>query len=343
MLIITTVISYSQTPTQIQISVAGIKYEDSNFNALIKIIKKNPKIKSVTPSFSAKMAILTVNYAGNAAGLWNEFPAASKKHLKLVSIEKQSISLAIIKEQNKIPITKPGATENTLLKNVTNCFDCDYFPLCDGMTYSYAVTSTIPVDPIKFQFKEIKERTINQKKHRGFIVTRFDGISEQEQLNYYYCNKGEVFLSTELKKNEQEYVGEEFILGKIGSERPVYENHLVPSGKFTTHPLLNPNAAIGTKQIISDGSGFAGAAIETTVVAKNQTLIVQGRSYNEVLKIERIFFAMIMDEKKIISITTDYYAKKIGLIKSEKQERLMLIGNFVTTGQELISYTISSK
>lgn len=343
LLIATFHIPYSQTLQQIKISVEGIEYGDPGFTALKEILQKNPAVKSVKPSFLKDVAILTVNYAGGATGLWTEVPAASKKHLKLVSIEEHSISLTIIKEQNKTPVAARGSKNNTGPIKSSHCFDCEYFPLCDGMTYLYTLTGTVGGYPIKFQFKEVKQRTINQKNHRGFIITRSDGIGENEQLNYYYCNKGEVLLSTELQKNEQKYVGEEYTLGKIGSEKPVYENHLVPSGKFTTHPLLNPNDAIGAKQIISDGSGFAGAAIETTLAAKNQTVIVQGRSYNEVLKIERIFFAMIMDEKKIISISTDYYAKGVGLIKSEKQERLMLIGDFVTTGQELLSYTISSK
>ncbi len=156
-------ITYSQATKQITISVQGVEYEDPRFTALRENLKKNPKIKSVKPAFSEGVATLTLNYTGDATELWDEIPKSSKQSFKLEEINDDTISLTgIITKSKAIDATPAGKNNNQAAKK-SNCFDCDYFPLCDyDVTISYG----------------------------GKL---FKGIRQDDNsVKYYYCENGVV-------------------------------------------------------------------------------------------------------------------------------------------------------
>ena len=150
-LIVTT--AYGQTPGQIVISIPGIEYDDPNFTALREALKKNTKVKSVTPAYASGTASITCTYTSNATDLWDEVPKNSKLVFKLAEIDDNSI---------KLDYTK--AKKNTsVATSKKDCFDCDYFPMC-----TYDLT----------------------KSYGGRI---FHGIrNDDNSVDYYYCNNGEV-------------------------------------------------------------------------------------------------------------------------------------------------------
>ena len=156
-------ITYSQATKQITISVQGVEYEDAGFKALRETLKKNPKVRSVKPAFSEGIATLTLNYTGDASELWDEVPKSSKQSFQLEEIDDDTISLTSIIGKSKATVSSPAAKSKNQPAKKSNCFDCEYFPLCE-----YDVTIS----------------------YRGKI---YRGLRQDDNsVKYYYCENGVV-------------------------------------------------------------------------------------------------------------------------------------------------------
>jgi hypothetical protein len=115
---------YSQESKQITISVQGIEYDSPNFIALKENLKKNPKVKSLKPSYTSGIAILLFTYSGEASGLWDELPKSNKQFYKLETINENLIALIYIKPQSTNAVSNKIQTTNS-----NSSSGCDYFPL----------------------------------------------------------------------------------------------------------------------------------------------------------------------------------------------------------------------
>ncbi len=124
------VYAQSVTKTQLNISVAGIEYDDVGFTKLKESIRNNKKVQDVKQSFSQNTARLSLTYPGDATALWDEIPSDVKKPFKITTIESNRIDL-----QLKIATTAntmAGANTTTPSTTTTNNDDCKncYWNLC---------------------------------------------------------------------------------------------------------------------------------------------------------------------------------------------------------------------
>jgi len=116
---------------QVNISVSGIEYDDAAFAKLKLNIKSNKKVTDMKQSFAQNTARLTLNYAGEATGLWDEIPADLKQPFKITTIETNRIDL---QSKNAIASNNPPVTNTTLASNATSgdndCKNC-YWNMCN--------------------------------------------------------------------------------------------------------------------------------------------------------------------------------------------------------------------
>ena len=129
----------AQSGNKITISVKDIQYDDPNFTALRESIKKNPKVKLIKPSYADGVAILSVNYAGEASQLWDEIANMFKQYFTMVEMGDDALTLNYLnpKKTDGKPtvVTNPPQVKTTDKKD---CFDCEYYPMCEfDLTKSY--------------------------------------------------------------------------------------------------------------------------------------------------------------------------------------------------------------
>ena len=174
-LLVLAVLVFSQVPitvyaqpgakTQLNISVAGIEYDDASFIKLKLNIKSNKKVQDLKQSFSQNTAKLTLTYTGEATELWDEIPADLKKPFKITAIESNHIDL-----QSKNTV----AANNLPVSNTTihddDCKNC-YWNMC-----KYDVT-----------------KSIGGKLYKG-TITEYGTV-------YYNCDNG-IVLRTLLNIND---------------------------------------------------------------------------------------------------------------------------------------------
>lgn len=114
----------SQTK-QVNISVAGIEYDDAAFIKLKLNIKSNKKVMDLKQSFSQNTAKLTLNYMGEATELWDEVPADLKQPFKITAIETTHIDL---QSKNTIAANNPPVTKANPVSNASSgdddCKNC---------------------------------------------------------------------------------------------------------------------------------------------------------------------------------------------------------------------------
>jgi hypothetical protein len=127
-----TVKVYAQTVTknQLNISIAGIEYDDAGFTKLKENIRNNKKVQDVKQSFSQNTAKLSLTYSGDATALWDEIPADLKKPFKINTIESNRIDLQLksTTTTNNAASTTTTAPSNTTTNN-DDCKNC-YWNLC---------------------------------------------------------------------------------------------------------------------------------------------------------------------------------------------------------------------
>jgi hypothetical protein len=115
----------------INISVAGIEYDDAGFTRLKEKIKTNKKVQDVKQSFSQNTAKLTLTYAGDATALWDELPGEIKQSFKIITIDAGHIDLQAKNSSagSNIPVTNTASNTNTSSNN-DDCKNC-YWNICN--------------------------------------------------------------------------------------------------------------------------------------------------------------------------------------------------------------------
>ncbi len=236
----------AQSINKITISVKEIKYDDPNFTALRESLKKNPKVKSVKPSYADGVAILSFTYTGEAPQLWEEIPKTSKRFFDLAGISNDAISLNYVNPQkngaNSTAETSAAQTKNI---NKKDCFDCDYFPMC------------------KYD---------DTKKYDGGHIYR--GVRESDvSIAYYNCENGVVTEKWVTSSNEQykavdynPFTDRETVIYYEG--KPVYTTH--------TQIILKTNAAIDEEWKSEDD-------IYRKIITKNASVLIDEVKYDNVI------------------------------------------------------------
>lgn len=137
----------------INISVAGIEYDDAGFTKLKESVKSNTKVSDLKQTFSESTAKLTLKYTGEASSLWDEVPASIKQPFKIITIDNGRIELQL---KNAPATSTPPATASSNNDDCKNCY------------WNYCVYDVL-------------------KSFEGKI---YRGINKDDATHYYNCDNG---------------------------------------------------------------------------------------------------------------------------------------------------------
>jgi len=264
--------------TQVNISVAGIEYDDANLTKLKESIKANKKAQDVKQSFSQNTAKLSLTYSGDATELWDELPAAVKQPFKMITIESSKIDLqlknSIATNTNTAPVTNNTAAAN-IAGTTDDCKNC-YWNMC-----KYDVT-----------------KSIGGKLYKG-MITEYGTV-------YYNCDNG-IVLQTSLNINAY---GSTVIAGT--------DTVLISSGPIGTKWGMinadNKNELLGimagTDLSMKNVGGY-------TLIAKNISTEAAGKTYIDVIVVNYKGYSKDPLFGSNFYSSNFYYAKGVGLIKTD--------------------------
>lgn len=293
MLLIPSPTHAQSTTRQFIVLIEGIEYDDPDFTALKNVISKNPKVKSFRPSYTSGTATLSFTYPGESSQLWEDIPKTIKTHFKVTELKESSISLS-----------RATAQKNTIASannKQKNCFDCEYFPMCN-----YDV-----------------EKSYGGKVYHGMR-------NDKDGVVYYNCEDGVVTMKWETS-SQKTYTAADYDPFFDIATVVVYNG----DKETTTHTqvLLKANALLNTEWE-SEGS------IKRKIIANDISMMVNGIKYNNVLVVCRAeghkysytYYARntgnILTENGLDPGTKLYQLKRIqGLLSSGKKDK-ELVGNW---------------
>jgi RNAse (barnase) inhibitor barstar len=273
---------YAQTgsKTQVNISVAGIEYDDASFTKLKLNIKDNKKVQDIKQNFSQNTAKLTLSYAGDATALWDEIPADIKQPFKITAIESNRINLQLKNSTatNTAPVTNTAT--NTATNSATNtagsnddCKNC-YWDMC-----KYDVT-----------------KSIGGKFYKG-TITEYGTV-------YYNCDNG-IVLRTSLNINAY---GSTVIAGT--------DTVLISSGPIGTKwGIVNTDDKNGLLSIMAGADLSMRNVGGYTLIAKNLNTEVGGKTYKDVIVVNYKGYSKDPFFGSNFYSSNYYYAKGIGLVR----------------------------
>lgn len=268
----------SGTKTQVNISVAGIEYDDAGFAKLKESIKNNKKVQDVKQSFSQNTAKISLTYSGDATQLWDELPATVKQPFKITTIESNRIDLQL--KNSTASNTNIAPATNTTVATTTSSTDNDckncYWNMC-----SYDVT-----------------KSIGGKLYKG-TITEYGTV-------YYNCDNG-IVLRTSLNINAY---GSTVIAGT--------DTVLISSGPVGTKwgfvDADNKNGLLslmaGADMSMKNVGGY-------TLIAKNITTEAGGKIYKDVIVVNYKGYSRDPFFGSNFYSSNYYYAKGVGLIRSD--------------------------
>ena len=266
------------TKTQVNVSVAGIEYDDANLTKLKESIKANKKVQDVKQSFSQNTAKLSLIYSGDATELWDELPAAVKQPFKMITIENSKIDLQLknstATNTNAAPVLNTNAAANTTC-TTDDCKNC-YWNMC-----KYDVT-----------------KSIGGKLYKG-TITEYGTV-------YYNCDNG-IVLQTSLNINAY---GSTVIAGT--------DTVLITSGPVGTKWGMintdNKNELLG----IMAGADLSMKNVGGyTLIAKNISTEAAGRSYKDVIVVNYKGYSKDPFFGNNFYSSNFYYAKGVGLVRTD--------------------------
>ena len=275
----TTVKLYGQagTKTQLNISVAGIEYDDAGFTKLKESIKGNKKVQDLKQNFSQNTAKLSLTYTGDATQLWDEIPAAIKQPFKITTIESNRIELQL--KTSTVATTNPVSKANTASNSTTANDDCRncYWNIC------------------KYDFLKSFEGAI------------FKGINRDNGTFYYNCDNGVVIQKVITVNGYGVTTGitSDTLLissGPIGTRWGVIDE----SGN---NDLLSTMA--GTDLSFRNTSGY------TLIAKAISTSDAKGKTYNDVIVVNIKGYSKDFLFGTNFYSLNQYYARGVGLVKTD--------------------------
>lgn len=247
---------------------------------------------------------------------------------------------------NKTAPSKP----TTALPEKNSGSSCSYFPVVNGMKFTYLRNDMTGEHTIAESYTAVKDKTLKSGKViKGYKINT-TVANRNNTIIYYYCEDGSVKMYSEMPAYNtyiKEYVEDYSILPSDYNKpdykkTPVWETEKTGSGKYLSFTELK-NGGEGTewtdRQVVNSNP----VTISSEVVETGLSLTVRGKNYSPVIHVERTVTIEYLGEEMELNTQDIYYAKGVGKIKVVEKGKDLLMGNSFTTTQELVSYNIPVK
>ncbi len=193
---------------------------------------------------------------------------------------------------------------------------CDYFPVCDGYTYTYVEDDPVlgKVTHTKL-YEKVTDKIVKGKKFMGFLVHCTNPFLDGR---YEYYNFENGVLSSH-KENEEFTTNsyEEYNVFNPSERRTSYETQLQGKNNFTTLVVLKTNSPEGSSWSEKKVNAGYATTFKYTILEKGVTVKVGNNSYPNVIVVEQEINADITaTSTKVHMMVKMYYAKGAGLIKT---------------------------
>src|SRR5258705_6845454 len=266
------------TKTQVNISVAGIEYDDANFTKLKESIRNNKKVQDIKQSFSQNTAKLSLSYSGDATQLWDELPTAIKQSFKITIIESSRIDLQLKNPTtagtNTVPVQNPNTASNTAAIN-DDCKNC-YWNMC-----KYDVL-------------------------KSFGGAIYKGLNLDNGTFYYNCDNGIVTQKVVTVNGYGVTVG------------ITTDTLLISSGpvgtKWGVINTENKNELLG---MMAGGDLSMKNVGGYTLIAKNISTEASGKAYKDVIVVNYKGYSKDPFFGSNFYSSNFYYAKAVGLVRTD--------------------------
>jgi hypothetical protein len=193
---------------------------------------------------------------------------------------------------------------------------CEYFPVCDGYSYTYVENDPI-LGKVKHTklYEKIPDKTVNGKKFKGFLVHCTNPFVDG-RYEYYNFENGILSLH---KENEEFTTNsyEEYNLFNPTERRTSYETQLVRNNSFTTSIMLKTNSPEGSSwSEKAINSGYV-STFKYIILEKGATVRAGAISYPNVIIVgQDIHTEIVATGKKVNVKVKMFFAKGVGLIKT---------------------------
>lgn len=248
-----------------------------------------------------------------------------------------------------ISSTKSAATEkNTAAKGPVIQL-CDYFPLVDGMQYSYKRSDMTGVHTVMEVYNHAREKVIkNGTTLKGFRIK--STIEDRNNTTiYYYCSDGSINMYAEMPGYDTHITGYKEDYSIFPSEynkpdylkTPIWETDKVGTGKYLSLTQLKAGSIGDIWTDVQEINGNI-VIISSKIAATDLSVTAGGRTFSSVVHIQRTVSIKILGEVQELNKQDLYYAKGVGKIKAVETGHGILGGDY-TTSEELISSNLIRK
>lgn len=252
------------------------------------------------------------------------------------------IILLLLLTQNIFSQNNDAATKKT---TTTSDF-CSYFPVKNGLKFTYRRNNMLGNQTITETYTAVKEKLLKSGKLiKGYKISSNDE-NRNNTIIYYYCEKGAVKFYSEMPNyitGISGYVEDYSILPSDNNKpdyqkTPIWETEKTGSGKYLSFTELK-SGSVGDSwkdvQIVNDNP----AIITNTIEGTDLSVTVNGHSYSPVIHISRKVSVKVLGQVMELNTQDVYYAKGIGKIKTVENGQNILSGSYTTT-QELVSHNL---
>ena len=243
--------------------------------------------------------------------------------------------------------TAENTTSKTAIAEKGAINSCDYFPVKNGMKFTYTRNDMAGEHRIVESYTAVADKAFKSGKIvKGYKINT-TVANRNNTIIYYYCDKNSMKMYSEMPAYNTHigtYVEDNSIFPSDYNKpdyqkTPVWETEKYGSGKYLNFTELKAGN-IGTEwtdiQVVNDNLVF----IHSKIIGTGLALTVQGKSYSPVMHVERSVTIKFQGENKLLNTQDIYYAKGVGKIKVIENGNDLLMGTAFTTTQELVSYNV---
>ena len=239
--------------------------------------------------------------------------------------------------------SKPAATEKG------NIDLCGYFPLVNGMQFTYRRNNIMGEHRISETYTSVKDKVLKSGKAiKGYKISS-DDANRDNTIIYYYCDAGSVKMYSEMPDYNTRITGyvEDYSIFPSDYNKPdykktpIWETEKTGSGIFLSFTELKAGN-IGDKwtdvQVVNGNP----VTITSEIMEAGLTVTAGGKAYSSVIHIKRSVSIKLMDEVMDVNTQDLYYAIGIGKIKAIEKGKDILLGSYTTT-QELMAHNLPAQ
>ena len=256
--------------------------------------------------------------------------------------------LKSIKNAGNTPIVPKTNTNNQKPGNISE--NCSYFPVINGMKFTYKRNDMTGERTIVESYTIVKDKTLKSGKViKGYKINT-TVANRNNTIIYYYCDKGSMKMYSEMpayntyiKEYEEDYSILPSDYNKPDYKKtPVWETEKYGSDKYLNFTELKDGGE-GTewtdRQVVNNNP----VTINSEIVETGLSLTVLGKNYSPVIHVERTVTINYLGEDMELNTQDIYYARGVGKIKVVEKGKDLLMGNSFTTTQELVSHNLPAQ